>query len=400
MNLRLTLGGACLVAISAMEIQVGIRPYFLINDMKDSPLKTKLESCADMKFQRTEYAIGHRGACLMFPEHSKESYIAAARMGAGIIECDVNFTKDLELVCRHDQADLATTTNILVTPLASKCTKPFQPYDPVKGTPATAECRLTDITLAEYKTLKAKMDGFNPNATTPAQFIVGTPSWRTDLYNGPLNGQVMTHKESITLFKQLGVKMTPELKMPVVDMPFNGFTMEMYAQKFINEYHEANVSASQVFAQSVNKTSILYWVKNEPEFGKNAIYLDFADDVKGLPSAALLKQHKVDGINTWAPALWSLLDKKDGKLVPSQTALDAKAAGLDLIAWTLERSGLMAVDHGSWYYQTVNDLMNREGDVVEAVDVLFQQVGIRGLFSDWSAIAPYYANCILEKPHC
>jgi glycerophosphoryl diester phosphodiesterase len=27
-------------------------------------------------------------------------------MGAGIIECDVTFTKDRELVCRHDQRDL------------------------------------------------------------------------------------------------------------------------------------------------------------------------------------------------------------------------------------------------------------------------------------------------------
>jgi hypothetical protein len=48
-------------------------------------------------------------------------------MGAGIQECDVTFTKDGELVCRHDECDLHTTTNILVTNLASKCTQPFTP---------------------------------------------------------------------------------------------------------------------------------------------------------------------------------------------------------------------------------------------------------------------------------
>jgi glycerophosphoryl diester phosphodiesterase len=36
-------------------------------------------------------------------------------MGAGILECDVTFTKDQKLVCRHAQNDLHTTTNILVT---------------------------------------------------------------------------------------------------------------------------------------------------------------------------------------------------------------------------------------------------------------------------------------------
>ena len=52
-------------------------------------------------------------------------------MGAGIIECDVTFTKDRELVCRHSQCDLHTTTNILTVPeLAAKCTQAFSPADP------------------------------------------------------------------------------------------------------------------------------------------------------------------------------------------------------------------------------------------------------------------------------
>ncbi|OQR95416.1 glycerophosphoryl diester phosphodiesterase, partial [Achlya hypogyna] len=357
--------------------------------MSPSPLKTQLEACADMDFERTEYSIGHRGACLMFPEHSKESYLAAARMGAGIIECDVGFTKDLELVCRHDQADLHTSTNILVTPLAAKCTKPFTPYNPATGAEATAECRTTDITLAEFKTLRAKMDGYNPKALTPAEYVMGTPSWRTDLYNGPTSGTIMTHKDSIALFKSLGVKMTPELKMPVVPMPFNGFTMEKFAQKIVDEYVAAGVPFSDVFPQTVNQTSIQYWLKTAPEFGKNAVLLDFGNTPSEILSAADLKQIKADGITTYAPPLWALLDKKDGKLVPSQTARDAKAAGLKLISWTLERSGVLAVSHGSWYYQTVNNLINREGDVFEVLDVLFRQVGISGLFSDWAAPVTY-----------
>ena len=40
---------------------------------------------------------------MQFPEHTLESYKAAAIQGAGIIECDVTFTMDRELICRHSQ---------------------------------------------------------------------------------------------------------------------------------------------------------------------------------------------------------------------------------------------------------------------------------------------------------
>src|SRR5262245_50103360 len=130
------------------NVQVGPRPYFLVNDMADGPLKSKLQSCFEAPLKKTDFSIGHRGAALQFPEHTRESYEAAARMGAGIVECDVTFTKDLALVCRHAQNDLATTTNILVTPLARTCVKPFTPatFGP-DGTlikEASAECRTSE----------------------------------------------------------------------------------------------------------------------------------------------------------------------------------------------------------------------------------------------------------------
>src|SRR5918999_1487238 len=140
------------------NVQVGPRPYYLVGKMEEGPLKTALQQCSEKPFVKTDFSIGHRGAALQFPEHTKESYEAGARMGAGILECDVTFTKDLELVCRHAQNDLHTTTNILVTPLAARCTRPFSPAvigaDGTLMTPATAECRTSDITLAEFKTLR------------------------------------------------------------------------------------------------------------------------------------------------------------------------------------------------------------------------------------------------------
>ena len=37
---------------------------------------------------------------MQYPEHTFQGYEAAALMGAGIIECDVTFTKDKELICK------------------------------------------------------------------------------------------------------------------------------------------------------------------------------------------------------------------------------------------------------------------------------------------------------------
>ena len=162
-------------------------------------------------------------------------------MGAGIVECDVTFTKDKELVCRHSQCDLHTTTNILATPLAAKCSIPFTPANPALGTPASAKCCTSDITLEEFKTLQGKMDASNPKGTTVAEYMNGTPRFRTDLYSA--TGTLMTHKESIELFKKLGVKMTPELKAADVAMPYEGtYTQQDYAQQMINEYKDAGVA--------------------------------------------------------------------------------------------------------------------------------------------------------------
>jgi len=162
------------------NIQVGPRPYFLVDDMDPSPLKAALKQCSEKPLKKTDFSIGHRGAGLQFSEHTKESYEAAARMGAGIVECDVTFTKDKQLVCRHAQNDLHTTTNILDTPLAQKCTKGFTPAvfnpDDSLKTAASAECRTSDISLAEFKTLQDKMDGFNPKATTIEEYMDGTPN--------------------------------------------------------------------------------------------------------------------------------------------------------------------------------------------------------------------------------
>jgi glycerophosphoryl diester phosphodiesterase len=384
------------------SVQLGPRPFYLVRDMDPGKLKNELQDCAKGPFSKTDFSIGHRGAALQFPEHTRESYEAAARMGAGIVECDVTFTKDRELVCRHSQCDLHTTTNILATPLAAKCSTPFAPavYDSAGQlvTPAQAQCCTSDLTLAEFKTLKGKMDAANPGATTVADYINTTASWRTDLYTQ--TGTLMTHRDSIELFRKLGVKMTPELKSPSVTMPYEGdYSQQDYAQQMIDEYKQAGIRADQVFAQSFNLDDVLYWINHEQAFGKQAVYLDgryddpnfdFRDPASWQPNMGELAGM---GVNIIAPPMWMLVDL-DGSnnIIPSDYAISAKAADLDIITWTLERDGLLA-NGGGWYHQSVSAAINNDGDAYQLLDVLARDLGIRGIFSDWPATVTYYANC-------
>lgn len=371
--------------------------------MEESPLRTTLEGCLELDNFTTDFSISHRGAPLQFPEHTKESYEAAARMGAGILECDVTFTRDLELVCRHSQCDLHTTTDILTRPeLAARCAEPFTPYDPVTGAEASALCCTSDITLAELKTLCGKMDSFNPLATTPQEFLDGTASWRTDLYSSC--GTVLSHRESIELFHtEMGLKMMPELKGPLVPMPFRGFSQEDYARKLIAEYRDADVDQSRVYPQSFSLADVVFWIESEPEFGERAVFLDGRYDDPAFDPAESstwdpgMSELKALGVKILAPPIWVLLTADgDNRIRPSVYARQARSTGFDLVTWTLERSGRLA-SGGGWYYQTVTDAIDDDGDVMEVLDVLYRQVGVVGVFSDWPATVTYYANCMMKN---
>jgi glycerophosphoryl diester phosphodiesterase len=358
-----------------LTIQLGPRPFYLVDNMDAGPLKQKLQSCSEGPFYKTDFSIGHRGAALQFPEHTKQSYMAAAREGAGIIECDASVTQDGEFVCRHDQCDLHATTDILQRPeLASRCAKD------ASGNPV---CCTSQFTLAEVKGLCGKMEGITP------------PSFRPTLY--ATCGTIMSHKDSIDLMKKLDRKFTPELKQ--IRFVPSGFTYDMLRQKLIDEYKEAAVDPHDVFPQSFFLEDILYWIHHDPAFGRQAVYLDDRvdtpagyDQAKTLASMQALYQQ---GVRIIAPAFWALLTVENGKIVPSEYAKNAKLAGLDIITWSIERSGPIAtLPAGEYYYQSIRSAVNNDGDIMTVLDVLAKQVGVRGVFADWPATVTYYANCM------
>lgn len=395
-------------------IQLGDRPFYLIDGMDDSPLKSRLMSCRKGPFKRTDFSIGHRGAALQFPEHTKESYEAGARQGAGIVECDVTFTRDGQLVCRHAENDLHTTTNILATPLASTCIKPFTPAVlDANGnvvTPASAECRASALTLAEFKSLTGKMDAFNRAARTVGEYLGGTASWRTDLYTG--RGTLMSFRESIELNQRLGVKHTPELKGgdPATIAQVFG-SQENYALAFAAELRNARVRPRDVWPQSFNVEDVFTWL-DKTEYGGQAVYLlDYNasnDDIviqppyDQMPRADYFRMLKQRGVRIIAPPIPALLSiDGSGRIVPSQLAKDLKGWGFDIITWTIERSdlrkGAAATPGNPTYYfdfDPNNRAIKKDSDLYKALDVLAREVKILGIFSDWPATVTYYANCM------
>ncbi len=377
------------------SVQVGVRPSYLVEGMDEGRLKERLQRCGDGPFYRTDFSIAHRGAPLQFPEHTRESYEAGARMGAGIVECDVTFTKDGELVCRHAECDLHTTTNIVATPLNAKCSVPWS------GAGSTPQCCASDLTLSEFRTLKGKMDASNPAATTAQGYLGGTASWRTDLYTG--RGTLLTLRESIRLNQKLGVKHTPELKEgnPARIKAVFG-SQENYAQKLIDELKENGVNPQNAWPQSFNKNDVLYWIQNEPRFGKQAVYLDSIDPTATPPipkqTMEELKQLKKKSVKIIAPPIPALLSvTAAGEIVPSQYALDIRSVGLDVITWSFERADLRrGATFGGFYYgfDPEGKAIRKDSDMYKALDVLARKVEIIGIFSDWPATVTYYANCM------
>jgi glycerophosphoryl diester phosphodiesterase len=386
------------IVLAVKNVQTGVRPYYLVRNMTDSSLKTKLESCYEDPIKATQFAISHRGAPLQFPEHTMEGVQAAARQGAGVIECDVSFTSDRQLVCRHSQCDLHTTTNILLHPeLAAKCTKSFTPAS--NGTSASANCCTSDITLAEFKSLCGKQDGFNASAVTPQDYQHGTPNWRTELYD--TCDTVMSHKEYIQAVDSLGVSFTSEAKESLVPMPFEGnYTRADFTQQIIDEFRSANIHPSRVWLQSFLLDDVVRWVRTEPEFGAQAIYLDDrVNTAAGYQIAVQGMNNLTDqGIVIVAPSFNYLLavDNSTKEIVPSTYAVAARAAGLKIITWSIERSGPLAnvAANKDSYYTTLYSAIKTDGQLYEVIDALAQKVKVLGIFADWPATVTYYASCM------
>lgn len=390
------------------------RPALLVGGLPDGALRARLERCLGEAPGRGPRTIGHRGAPLRYPEHTRESYRAAARLGAGVVECDVTSTRDGILVCRHDPCDLHRTTNILETPLASRCRIPFQAAVTVAAggpTAATARCCTADFDLAELKTLRGRRDAVDPRASTVAAYLAAEPPGSPAACSG--HGTLMSHRESIELFRKLGVGMAPELKAlssgsAATDDSGPARELLARADQLIRDYREAGISPEQVWIQSFDPKVILHWLATAPDFAHRVVWLDGryrldGYDHRSSEAHAIFESMREAGLRTIAPPVWMLVEAGAAGPVPSRYAEAAREAGLDLVTWTLERSGSL-VTGGGWYYQTLNGLnpvpdspgsyrVRGEADQLRVLAFLFDELDVQGVFTDWAETTALVDRC-------
>lgn len=209
----------------------------------------------------------------------------------------------------------------------------------------------------------------------------------------------MSLKEQIALVDSYGLNFTAEAKTPEIEMPFQGnYTQEDFVQQIVDTFDDAGVDPSQVWLQSFLPDDIFYWIENAPEYGLQAVYLDERADLNetGYATAvASLPDLAARGVKIIAPSIWQLVtaDNATGTIIPSTYATAAHEAGLDIITWSFERSGPLEVEGGGYYYSSVANLINNDGDEFTVIDVIAQQVKAIKIFSDWPGTSTYYANC-------
>lgn len=179
--------------------------------------------------------IGHRGASGELPEHTLAAYKLAIDRGADFIEPDLVATKDGVLVARHEP-NIINTTDVSDRPeFASRKTTKI-----VDGV-AEEGFFVSDFTLAELKTIRAKM---------PQDF-------RTQAFNGVF--EIPTLDEIIDLVKQeetltgRKIGIYPETKHPTYHDAL-GLSLE---EKLIETLVETGFTdPNRVFIQSFETSNL------------------------------------------------------------------------------------------------------------------------------------------------
>ena len=98
--------------------------------------------------------IGHRGASGYRPEHTLEGYALAIEQGADAIEPDLIFTRDGQLVCRHDLG-LSRSTDVALRPEFAHLWRGLEKAQDDDSERASGDWFVSDFTYAELSQLRA-----------------------------------------------------------------------------------------------------------------------------------------------------------------------------------------------------------------------------------------------------
>lgn len=338
--------------------------------------------------------IGHRGASGYLPEHTLASYRKAIELGADFIEPDLVVTKDGELVARHEPNITATTDVSTRAEFASR--KTTRKVDGINET----GWFVTDFTLAELRTLRAKQPNPARDKSFDGQFQI--PTFREILE--------LARSESVRTGRTIGVY--PETKHPTYHEDA-GLPIEPRLLALLAEYGYTKKSSPvviQSFEVSNLKTlrkltdvRLVQLIDGDDVDSQGKVTLaapfdkpyDFAvkNDPRTFPDMLTPKglaeiRTYADGIGPWKPYLASAAHTMGADGKPKDLNGDGKITDADRVA--LPATDVVRNAHAAGLFVHAFTFRNEQplllsdyrGDP-KAEYKRFFALGVDGLFSDF-----------------
>lgn len=312
---------------------------------------TVLSGCAATT---TPLVIAHRGASGYLPEHTLEAAILAFQQGADFIEQDLVLSKDGIPVVLHD-IHLDTVTDV-------KTKYPTRQRN-------DGRFYAIDFTLAELKTLRV-----HERQTLKGQQVY------PNRYQGSSHFTIATFEEQIELIQQLNrqfnknVGFYPEIKSPawhqVQGVDISNIVFNLLRKHQLDDENKAiyvqcfDFSELKRIRHELKANVKLIQLIGENSWKESTTDYDHLKTAQGLTEIATVAQ----GIGPWIPQLIDLKTMQPTSLMPS-----AHQAGLDVHPYTFRVDALP------------NNLTK-----TQALDTLFQQLKVDGVFSDFPDVVVRY----------
>ncbi len=309
--------------------------------------------------------IAHRGASGERPEHTLAAYERAIEQGADYIEPDLVVTKDGVLVARHEN-EISGTTDVA----SREAFADRQRTKTIDGTAVTGWFA-EDFTLAELQTLRARerLPGLRPQGVR---------------YDGLW--QVPTLAEIVRLVRakeaETGrrIGLYPELKHPAFLLESEGIdTVDLLLLELV----KLGVTASDpVFIQSFEVAPLRRLAqRSDFKLVQLAAHEGGPADEPALTYAEMLSPTGLAAVALYADAVGSdmrLVIGSDGQ--PTPLVANARAAGLDVHAWTLRKENAF-----------LPPALHKPGGesargCIEALYGMLADAGVTGVFTDDPAL--------------
>ena len=313
--------------------------------------------------QDTMLVIAHRGASAERPEHTLAAYELAIDQGADYIEPDLVVTKDLVLVSRHEN-ELSGSTDV-----ASREEFEDRRRDKTIDGQKVAGWFAEDFTLAELRTLRAKerIPSLRPNN---ARF--------DGLYQIPTFAEIvkLVRAKEAAMGRRIGLY--PEIKHPGFLLQDAGIDM---VDLLLRELRQLGITpADPVFIQSFEVAPLQRLKQRGGGFKLVQLVapLDGPADEPAMRYAEMVPPTGLAEVAKYADAVGAhiaMILAPDG--TPTSLVADAKAAGLDVHAWTVrpENEFLPAM------LRTGDDPKGKGCGDVRLAQML-KGAGVAGVFSD------------------